>query len=185
MSSLTILGDTSGSVVLDAPAVSGSTVLTLPTTSGTVLTSASSIARSQMPSGSVIQTINNYVPLAPNVATTSLTYVASGISASITPTNASNLICIEFASPMTDPASGGVVARMYVNGSAMPSTSDYQVAYRDTNVRYAPSIFLGTFQPSNTSTLTFEVYIRSLNGNAGRIAHGDSSYCLKLTEIKA
>ena len=41
MSSLTLLGDTSGSVVLDAPAVAGSTTLTLPTTSGTVLASGS------------------------------------------------------------------------------------------------------------------------------------------------
>lgn len=41
MSSLTILGDTSGSVVLDAPAVAGSTVLTLPTTNGTLITTAS------------------------------------------------------------------------------------------------------------------------------------------------
>jgi hypothetical protein len=36
MSSLTILGDTSGSVVLQAPAVSGSTTLTLPTTTSTL-----------------------------------------------------------------------------------------------------------------------------------------------------
>jgi hypothetical protein len=36
MSSLTILGDTSGSVVLQAPAVSGSTTLTLPTQTGTL-----------------------------------------------------------------------------------------------------------------------------------------------------
>jgi hypothetical protein len=41
MTSLTLLGDTSGSIVLDAPAVAGSTVLTLPSTSGTVITSAS------------------------------------------------------------------------------------------------------------------------------------------------
>jgi hypothetical protein len=41
MSNLTILGDTSGSVVLQAPAVAGSTTLTLPATSGTVITSAS------------------------------------------------------------------------------------------------------------------------------------------------
>jgi hypothetical protein len=37
MSNLTILGDTSGSVVLQAPAVSGSTTLTLPATTGTVM----------------------------------------------------------------------------------------------------------------------------------------------------
>jgi hypothetical protein len=38
MSKLVLSGDTSGSVTLDAPAVSGTTTLTLPTTSGTVLT---------------------------------------------------------------------------------------------------------------------------------------------------
>lgn len=42
MSSISVAGDTSGSVTLQAPAVAGSTVLTLPATSGTVLTSASS-----------------------------------------------------------------------------------------------------------------------------------------------
>lgn len=42
MTSLTLLGDTSGSVVLDAPAVSGSTVLTLPTTTGTLVIQNSS-----------------------------------------------------------------------------------------------------------------------------------------------
>jgi hypothetical protein len=36
MTSLTLLGDTSGSIVLDAPAVAGSTTLTLPATTGTV-----------------------------------------------------------------------------------------------------------------------------------------------------
>lgn len=41
MSSITINGDTSGSVILQAPAVSGSTTLTLPSTSGTVLTTTS------------------------------------------------------------------------------------------------------------------------------------------------
>jgi hypothetical protein len=44
MSSVTIAGDTSGSIILAAPAVAGSTTLTLPSTSGTVLTTSSSIA---------------------------------------------------------------------------------------------------------------------------------------------
>jgi hypothetical protein len=44
MSSVVISGDTSGTVTLQAPAVSGSTVLTLPATSGTVLTTASGTA---------------------------------------------------------------------------------------------------------------------------------------------
>lgn len=41
MSNISISGDTSGTVTLQAPAVAGTTTLTLPTTSGTVLTSAS------------------------------------------------------------------------------------------------------------------------------------------------
>jgi hypothetical protein len=42
MSAITIAGDTSGSVTLDAPAVAGTTVLTLPATSGTVVTDSAS-----------------------------------------------------------------------------------------------------------------------------------------------
>jgi hypothetical protein len=41
MSKLVLSGDTSGSVTLDAPAVSGTTVLTLPTSTGTVVTTTS------------------------------------------------------------------------------------------------------------------------------------------------
>lgn len=42
MSKLVLNGDTSGSVTLDAPAVSGTTTLTLPTTTGTIIASDSS-----------------------------------------------------------------------------------------------------------------------------------------------
>lgn len=48
MSSVVIAGDTSGTVTLSAPSVAGTTTLTLPSTSGTVLTSASTLATSQV-----------------------------------------------------------------------------------------------------------------------------------------
>jgi hypothetical protein len=142
--------------------------------------------RANMPSGSVIQTVNTYVANSPDIATTSGSLVTSGITASITPTDASNLICIEFSASMSDPQSGGLASIMYVNGSAMPGADSYHVAYRDNSVRYAPSTFRGTFQPSNTSTLTFAVFFRSLTpGTSARLVHALSSYGLKLTEIKA
>ena len=56
MSSITINGDTSGSVILQAPAVSGSTTLTLPTTSGTVLTSANAFSAGTGPAFSAYTT---------------------------------------------------------------------------------------------------------------------------------
>ena len=46
MSSISVAGDTSGSVTLQAPAVAGSTVLTLPAVSGTVLVSNTSVITS-------------------------------------------------------------------------------------------------------------------------------------------
>jgi hypothetical protein len=75
MSSLTILGDTSGSVVLAAPAVAGSNTVTLPTTGGTVITTTSS--------GTILQVVGaTYATESP---TTSTSYVATGLTASITP----------------------------------------------------------------------------------------------------
>ena len=44
MSKLVLSGDTSGSVTLDAPAVSGTTTLTLPTTSGTIALSGGAVS---------------------------------------------------------------------------------------------------------------------------------------------
>ena len=57
MSSISVAGDTSGSVTLSAPAISGSTVLTLPTTNGTVLTSGSTsgISGSAISTGTVAE----------------------------------------------------------------------------------------------------------------------------------
>jgi hypothetical protein len=55
MSSVTISGDTSGSIILQAPSVAGSTTLTLPTTSGTVLTTANAFSAGTGPAFSAYQ----------------------------------------------------------------------------------------------------------------------------------
>ena len=86
MSSVTISGDTSGSIILQAPAVSGSTTLTLPTTTGTLVTS------NAMPTGSVLQVVN--ATYAVTTSNTSGSYVDSGLTASITPSSASNKILV-------------------------------------------------------------------------------------------
>jgi hypothetical protein len=66
MSSLTILGDTSGSVVLQAPAVSGSTVLTLPTTSGTLALASTIPAFAAYPSSAVNLSSSTWTKIAFN-----------------------------------------------------------------------------------------------------------------------
>jgi hypothetical protein len=57
MSKLVLSGDTSGSVTLDAPAVSGTTTLTLPTTSGTLATTSAISGGATVSTGSI--TLNN------------------------------------------------------------------------------------------------------------------------------
>ena len=57
MSSISVAGDTSGSVTLQAPAVAGSTVLTLPATSGTVMVNGPAFSAY----ASASQTITNNV----------------------------------------------------------------------------------------------------------------------------
>jgi len=84
MSSLTILGDTSGSVVLQAPAVAGSSTITLPTTGGTMRTTTTP--------GTILQVVNGTYGTQVEASFSSLTDL--GLSATITPTSSSSKILI-------------------------------------------------------------------------------------------
>jgi hypothetical protein len=73
MSQVIIAGDTSGTITLQAPAVSGSTTLTLPASTGTVLTTTSTgICKAWVNYNGVSQTINGSY----NVS--SVTYSSTG-----------------------------------------------------------------------------------------------------------
>ena len=103
--SIVLVGATSGSCTLQEQAVAGTTVLTLPTTSGTVLTSASTgisasnittgtLPKAQLPTGSVLQVVQG-TPKTDTFSTTSTSMVdITGLSATITPTSASNRILV-------------------------------------------------------------------------------------------
>jgi hypothetical protein len=67
MSSLTILGDTSGSVLLQAPAVAGSSALSLPATTGTLLST-----------GNVGPAWTSYTPTVSSLSGTITSYTSSG-----------------------------------------------------------------------------------------------------------
>ena len=91
--SIVLVGSTSGSCTLQEQAVAGTTVLTLPTTSGTVLTSASSVTRSQLPVGSILQVVSTTSDAAQSINTQSFTEI-TGLTTSITPSSSSNRILI-------------------------------------------------------------------------------------------
>ena len=66
MTALVINGDTSGSVILSAPAAAGSTTLTLPTTSGTVMV------------GSGVGAWTSYTPTVSSLSGSITSYTSSG-----------------------------------------------------------------------------------------------------------
>lgn len=88
MSSITINGDTSGSVILQAPSIAGSTTLTLPSTSGTVVTT------NTIPAGQVIQVVSTTKTDTWSNATQNTWNDVTGLSVSITPSSSSNKILV-------------------------------------------------------------------------------------------
>ena len=164
MSSLTLLGDTSGSVVLDAPPISGSTVLTLPTTSGTVLTNRTA--------GCILQVVQT-------VKTDTYAQAASaqwgdvpGMSASITPTNISNKILITVDMKGSGSAAASVVRSRLLRGSTAIYIGDaasnrprsmgqfYVGGNTGENIFYLAQLG-GTFldSPATTSSITYKIQI--------------------------
>ncbi len=172
MSKLVLNGDTSGSVTLDAPAVSGTTILTLPTTSGTVLTSASSVAASQLPAGSVLQVLQSTKTDATTVTSTSYVDI-TGLSVSITPSSTSNKILIIYS---VDGGTPGDVCHGY--GTLVRNSTEIFKADTAGNRRCSTFVintatssqftYSGSYidSPSTTSATTYKIQVLSSNGNA-------------------
>jgi hypothetical protein len=172
LSKLVLNGDTSGSVTLDAPAVSGTTILTLPTTSGTVLTSASSVAASQLPAGSVLQVLQSTKTDATTVTSTSYVDI-TGLSVSITPSSTSNKILIIYS---VDGGTPGDVCHGY--GTLVRNSTEIFKADTAGNRRCSTFVintatssqftYSGSYidSPSTTSATTYKIQVLSSNGNA-------------------
>ena len=136
--------------------------------------------------GHVVQCQQFYNSQTSHVTTTSTSFVASGIAKSITPKYSNSLIIIQSNIGMSY-ATDWMNAKMYLNGSAMPSTGDYSVGYIDDNYnQYSALTFAGQYQATSTSALNFEIYFRSSSSSdTAYITHTNSSAALTLWEIAA
>jgi hypothetical protein len=161
LSSLIIAGNTSGTITLDAPNVAGTTVLTLPTANGTVITTGN------IPTGSVLQVV--YGSTSTQVTTSSASYVDTGLTATITPSSASNkiLVLANIAGIFRDTTNGSFVTLQAVRGSTGIGQFQYTLGYINA------SNFIGTTgstsildSPSSTSATTYKVQMRKENGGS-------------------
>lgn len=160
MSSVTISGDTSGSIILQAPSVAGSTTLTLPTTSGTLVTS------NAMPTGSVLQVLQSVKTDTFSSSTTNSWVDITGLSVSITPSSSSNKILV-MAQVMAAGAvtTNNVLLRMVRNSTAInvgdsassrvPSFACTQASNDNNNAPTPHASFLDS--PSTTSSVTYKI----------------------------
>ena len=159
--SIVLQGSTSGSCTLQEQAVAGTTVLTLPTTSGTILTSASSVTRSQLPVGSVLQVVSQTFQ-GTQFATSSNSMVATGFGTSITPTSATSKILVSISTSLSYGGSGMGIA-IYRGTTSVwdPSSADGSgyfgaifSSHSIVSIQYLDS-------PATTSSTTYNLYTAS------------------------
>ena len=163
MSSIQIAGNTSGTITLDAPNVAGTTTLTLPTTSGTVLTSASSVAASQLPTGSVLQVVNTTYSTYSTFS--SSTYADTGLTESITPSSSSNkILVLVHITGMGKSGSNTSMKLQLLRGSSsilvFEGIGPYNNATTANMVGGTGTTYLDS--PATTSSTTYKVQIQSV-----------------------
>ena len=171
MSSITINGDTSGSIILDAPAIAGSTTLTLPTTSGTVLTNASSVTASQLPSGSLLQVVYTSTN---TLATYTRGQTMTPFTTAITPSSTSSRVIIMLTIALSQDSAADIGINVLRNGTDIQTGSGGS----NTNSTFIPCMSFGAGNliqqtltivdsPSSTSAVTYS-FINYVN--SGRTA---------------
>lgn len=189
MSSVVIAGDTSGTVTLVAPAVAGTTTLTLPTANGTVLTSASSVAASQLPTGSVLQVVQT--TSRSTFSTTSSSLVATGFIGTITPSKTSSKILVMINGGQwryTPVSSSEQLAQLYrsIGGGAYSSVNnDFDEIFISPAAALSaiPHSFVFLDSPSTTSSVSYQPYWRN-NTGSGTIYYNFASIMITMTLIE-
>ena len=191
--SLVLFGSTSGSVTLQEQAVAGSTVLTLPSTSGTVLTSASSVARTQLPVGSVLQVVSTIKTDA--FSTTSTSFVdVTGLSLSITPTSSSSKILILVSTWLGVASSSRTGVRLvrdstaigFGSGAGTYNVSGYNADWASgagDNLGCTSISFLDS--PATTSATTYKIQQFTTTGTAYTNRRGNDNTFVTASTITA
>jgi hypothetical protein len=183
MSAITIAGDTSGSITLDAPAVAGTTTLTLPATSGTVLTTTSPKA------GNVLQVVN--ATYATQTTTNSTTMVDTGLTATITPSSTSSriLVIVQHGGCGKDTNDTTLQLQLLRGATALfrfEASAGWTAAAGRNFIGTCGTTFLDS--PATTSPVTYKTQQASFNGGANtftqfNVGAGNATSTITLLEI--
>jgi hypothetical protein len=191
MSKIALEGNVSGSgtLTIAAPNTNSNFTLSLPTNTGTILTNATTAG---FPAGSVLQVVQA-VSTTRTVGTSTSYVDITGLSASITPSSASNKILIMFClSGGTARTGGGGESRTDVQ---LVRTSTGIVAFTGYNLRadvssnesnmYALTSGQYLDSPNTTSSVTYKLQIKDETGGRSYDINAQNSSTITLMEIAA
>jgi hypothetical protein len=161
---LVLNGATSGSTTIQATDAVTAT-LTLPSSTGTLALSGASVTYSQLPAGTVLQTVTSQLSAQTGTTTTSTSFVTTGHTLTITPKFSTSKILLILSSycGQSKSSDGGAIT-FYRNGSNVLSGSGNQVlAGSRTDANTTGTTFtLATSwvdSPATTSATTYTVYM--------------------------
>jgi hypothetical protein len=151
--------------------------------SGASLTGTQTIPKSTLPTGSVLQVVQG--TFSTQTSMTGTTPVATGITATITPTSATSKILITVYIPAFNAtATANAYYSIYKNASNF-----VQLAYYQTGVSTNPLVtpYSATYydSPATTSATTYAIYATTASASSHTWAFGNLQCNITLMEISA
>jgi hypothetical protein len=185
----TIINGSSPSITF-SDSTTQTTALPAPSTAGNLLTSNGTAWASTAPAGGgkVLQVVSSV--FSTNVTTTNSTFTATGMSASITPSNSSNKVymIVSIAGNQTT-ANGGGLYTIYRGATNIGNASEgFNEIYINTNVGGSlrvPVIMSFLDSPATTSATTYQVYFKTNTVGTVGINPTATNSTITLMEIAA
>jgi hypothetical protein len=189
MSKIALEGNASGTgtFTVASPNSNSDRTLTLPDNTGTIVTSASSITASQLPAGSVIQVVTGTLGTA--TSTTSTTLVDVGLSASITPSSASNkVLVLVYPSVSNVDTDANAITFQVLRGATSITQAINHLFFTgftgSTLIRRAALMLSVLDSPNTTSSTTYKLQFQSRLGNSVTTNSANDVATITLLEIK-
>ena len=184
MASISVAGDSSGSITIAAPAVAGSGTLTLPVATDTLVGKATTdtltnksiaatqltgtIAASVLPAGSVLQVVQG--TYATTVSSSTNTLIDTGLTATITPRSTSSKILVLINHNQNVKSNGdssnGISFRLFRGATSIQTMTDYLGYTQSASAVYFSFSSSYLDSPATTSATTYKTQFASSNNTA-------------------
>jgi len=183
MSKVAITGNASGTgtFTIAAPNSNTNRTLTLPDNTGTILTNATTAG---FPAGSVLQVVQ--ATSTTYHVTSSNTYQATNLTASITPSSNSNKILVLIQTQLGMSQLNWTDIGLFRGATALYGSTANSGAFDGTSTdSHAPGVIVYLDSPNTTSSTTYTMYFRGRQSLQARVILDSMLSTITLMEIAA